>query len=160
MMKRIKGRLNCVCGMCGKAFHLPPCEIATGRGKYCSKTCEGKDRARRGLAWGGVRFKSGSDHPRWKGGKKMIPSGSVLCPQDFSPMIMPSWREDGRIEKHRLAMAQHLGRLLRSEEVVHHKNRDRTDNRIENLELFANQCGHNSLHHRMERRIKASAALF
>lgn len=36
---------------------------------------------------------------------------------------------------HRYLMAQHLGRELRADEHVHHKNEDRYDNRLENLEV-------------------------
>jgi hypothetical protein len=58
----------------------------------------------------------------------------------YVPVAMEDrWLTGGadQIGEHRLVMARHLGRPLEADEVVHHINGNRTDNRLENLELWS-----------------------
>lgn len=54
----------------------------------------------------------------------------VYCP-DYEKCT-----KDGYAMEHVLIMEKHIGRYLADDEVVHHKNKIRNDNRIENLELM------------------------
>lgn len=48
----------------------------------------------------------------------------------------PNSTKDGYVMEHILIMENKIGRYLKSDEVVHHINRIRNDNRIENLKLM------------------------
>lgn len=57
----------------------------------------------------------------------------------------PHSHTDGYVMLHTVIMERNIGRYLSSDEVVHHKNRNRSDNRIENLQLM-NKKDHMAMH--------------
>lgn len=75
----------------------------------------------------------------WKGGKRMLNGYvGIYCPG------YPGKRYPYVLE-HRLVMEKHLGRYLKPNEIVHHRNGIKDDNRLENLVmLIVNK--HNSQH--------------
>ncbi len=93
---------------------------------------------------GGYRAaKYGKDNLLWTGGRYKDPEGYIqlrIHPEDpYFPMVNKKRRS---IPEHRLVMAKHLSRKLEPWEIVHHKNRVRDDNRLENLELLPHQAQH------------------
>jgi len=48
----------------------------------------------------------------------------------------PHATKNGYVLHHRIVVENHIGRLLNADEVVHHKNHNKFDNRIENLEVL------------------------
>ncbi len=103
-------RIERVCVTCGKHFFVQRHVLMLGKGNYCSMSCASKSR-------------TGTRSGVWKGGRTI--SGYVY-------ITIPGV---GTFAEHRYVMSQHLGRPLKRNEQVHHINKDKTDNRLENLVL-------------------------
>lgn len=88
---------------------------------------------------------SGKNHPFWKGGKTTNYSGYIYIEQSKHPFA-----HNGYIKRSRFVMEKHIGRYLLPEEVVHHINSIKNDDRLENLQLFTNQSEHMKFHRSLD----------
>ena len=86
----------------------------------------------------------GQRHSNWKG-RIRIPKGYIFLriPEH------PNANKIGYVLEHVYVMSKSIGRPLRHNETVHHKNGIRDDNRLENLELME-RAGHTT-HHLLEK---------
>lgn len=129
MARSLKPNIVADCVVCGQHFerYVEPSKIRSGKAKgvYCSRKCKG------------VAL-SADKHPMWIGGRITEADGYVMV---FTP-DHPRANNKGYVFEHRLVMESHLGRHLEAQEVVHHKNGNRSDNHIDNLELFASNAEH------------------
>lgn len=84
--------------------------------------------------------KPGERSANWRGGRRKH-NGYVYIWMPQHPRNKGNY-----IAEHIVVMEQHVGRRLKSTEVVHHRNRKRDDNRIENLKLFSDHAEHLRAH--------------
>ena len=116
-----------ICDNCGTSF------VAKRQGrlyKFCSQECSKK-------------YMTMKQSPFFKCGYRIDTKGYRLI------LIGPKQYK----YEHRIIMENYLGRELKADEVVHHKNGNKQDNRIENLELMLKK-EHDKLHYEERRNEK------
>lgn len=136
------------CLTCGKLIYSYPSISPKNCSKECAKLYFSKLYKGRSAVWNKGKkltvthrskiqrsLPKGAEHHNWTGGKYINSGGYVMI----------TVYEDGKrkvIREHRLIMEKYLKRKLNRNEVVHHINGVRHDNRIENLILFPSHSDH------------------
>ena len=88
-------------------------------------------------------MKFGKEAHHYKNGR-IIRHGYIfiLCPNH------PNKNNSGYVQEHRLIIEKKIGRFLKKEERVHHKNNIKNDNRPENLICCPNESYHQKIFHK------------
>lgn len=131
------------CIICQKAL---PYYTRYRKGRFCSNTCRGQDAAWRKQISDRAKKRLGSLNSNWRGGRVLGANKRYLM--DYAPQHPHPISTAGKtkyILTHRAVMEKVLGRSLTSKEIVHHKNHNPLDNRIENLEVLT-RSAHSRLH--------------
>ena len=132
-----KPKISKHCKVCGVLFVVPQKRKNTAF--FCSKSCRAKNQYKDGCLKNSKKV-SRNTHPNWKGGS-YIHKGYVLVWLPKHPSNKRNY-----VYKHRLVLEKHLGRYLTKDEIVHHKNEIKTDNRLSNL-VLTNRSEHISKYH-------------
>lgn len=105
--------------------------------------------------------RTGENHQRWSGQRRITSHGYVAVrvaldhPHGWGPLALKRFKY---AYEHTVVMMAKIGRSLLPDEVVHHRNGIRTDNRLENLELTTTR--EHQRHHSEQTRDRDSLGRF
>ncbi len=121
-----------ICSVCGKDVFQDKANRSRNKsGKaFCCRECQ-------------TEGHSGENNSNWRGGrrgKRGHMKGHILAYAPDHPFA-----RKGYVPEHRLIVEAKIGRILRPEEKVHHKNYDEQDNSPNNLINLENNSQHNKV---------------
>jgi len=143
LMKNAKF-IRAACQDCGKERWTGLRDIKLNGGKPGSTLCGSCSQRRRVEK----EDRTESSNANWKGGRHIANQYvfvRIRSDNPYFPMAGGA-RHGAYIQEHRLLMAQELGRCLQPNELVHHKNGIRDDNRLENLQIIVRNGHRNGFH--------------
>lgn len=141
------------CSVCGKLMYLKPSYVKKTKQPCCSYECAGRLRETIYLGENNPNYGNrGSLNPIWKSDTKISPYGYILVRVENHPFK----NCDGFVFEHRLVAERYLlndensieidgEKYLKPEYDVHHKDRNRTNNNPDNLEVMT-RSEHMKLH--------------
>ena len=154
-------QVELVCEQCGKVFVVYISTFLHNACRYCCPRCARLAKTR---PWIITRCETcGREIKSREEGRRFccvacrtpfLKTGGVIVAQGYIYILNHEHHlanSKGYVKRSYLIMEQKLGRLLRREEIVHHVNEVRSDDRPENLQLFASAAEHTHFHHLKKR---------
>ena len=161
-----KQYITIMCPICKKEFEIYANDyrIKERKNIYCSKKCSGEASKRGNI----VRCKycdkefysTRNDFCSKKCAceyKKANYKHKTYIENGYEVRYINGYNKKGNVKEHRYIMEQYLGRKLNSNEVVHHKDGNKLNNNISNLQVMT-KSEHSKLHR--EEEIKNGKKLF
>jgi hypothetical protein len=93
-------------------------------------------------------YQKGSKNPAWKGGRYIDKLGTRKETVYILDREHPSSDKRGYVSESRYVMEKHLKRILSMEEIVHHIDGNRLNNRLDNLRVMLHG-EHTTMHNLM-----------
>lgn len=142
------------CDWCGKEFERLECQMKGKKMAFCSRQCLADYRSKEHNPDGRpiTRHPHLSEYNKEHNKERMtLEVRTKLRNSRLGSGEQKGYGKYYSRKEHRVVAEQMLGRPLKPEEVVHHINGNKRDNRPENLFIFPSQSAHTRWHARLKR---------